>query len=274
MNKRYQLAVIGSGSGGREAALLAARNGLRVGLIEKDTLGGTCLHRGCYSVRALRACAEVAEMTSKSSRFGFSITDSEPGLPAWISAQRRVSARLTHELKNQLEKAGVEILFGQGSLFETDQIRLTPSRAEEEIVEADYIILATGSRPEFDANARGPKFLNSDQLLTKTEFPRHLLIIGGGYIGCEFASIFRALGSMVTLVEKQSRLLPDWDADASAHLLQRLRESGVNVVLGEEVNVERVPHNLGTPLQMEVGDLTINPDLLLIATGRLPNVEN
>ena len=171
MNKRYQLAVIGSGSGGREAAMTAARNGLRVGLIERDTLGGTCLHRGCYSVRALRACAEVAEMTSKSSRFGVSITDSDAGLPAWISAQRRVSARLTQGLRHQLEKAGVEILFGQGSLFEADQIRLTPSRAEEEIVQADYIILATGSRPEFDAHATGQNSSTAINYLPKPSCP-------------------------------------------------------------------------------------------------------
>ena len=273
MNKRYQLAVIGSGSGGREAALLAARNGLRVGLIEKDTLGGTCLHRGCYSVRALRACAEVAEMTSKSSRFGFSMTDSEPGLPAWISAQRRVSARLTHELQNQLEKAGVEILFGNGSLFETDQIRLTPSRAEEEIVEADYIILATGSRPEFDAHALGPKFVNSDQLLTKTELPRHLLIIGGGYIGCEFASIFRALGSTVTLVEKRNRLLSNWDESLGDFIAAALRSSAVDLHLGFELDVERLG-SANPDQELTLGDgRRIRPDCVLVAIGRRPNVE-
>jgi pyruvate/2-oxoglutarate dehydrogenase complex dihydrolipoamide dehydrogenase (E3) component len=106
-------------------------------------------------------------------------------------------------------------------------------------------VTATGSRPWFFAPAE-TNLLNSDQLLEVTEIPGHLLVIGGGYIGCEFASNFRALGSIVTLVEKESRILPDWDADASAHLLQSLREAGVNVVLGEEVNVDRIPRNPGT----------------------------
>ncbi len=180
MNRHYQLVVIGSGSGGREAALLAARNDIRVCLIEREALGGTCLHRGCYSVRALRACAEVAKETSKGTRFGLEITDSDAGLPAWIGAQRRVSARLTQGLRNQLEKAGVEILFGQGSLVEANQVRLTTSRGEAEILQADYTALATGSRPEFDGHAIHPIFVNSDELLKKTELPHHLLIIGGG----------------------------------------------------------------------------------------------
>jgi dihydrolipoamide dehydrogenase len=272
MNRRYQLVVVGSGSGGREAALLAARNGLRVGLIEKDALGGTCLHHGCYSVRALRACAEAAKVTS-SSRFGLEIKDSDAGLPAWISAQRRVSARLTQELKHQLKRAGVEILFGQGSLFETDQVRLTPSRGEEEIVEADYIILATGSRPEFEANALGPKFVNSDQLLTKNELPRHLLIIGGGYVGCEFASIFRALGSTVTLVEKRQRLLSSWDESVGDFIGTALRSSGVDLHLGFESDMSRLGL-ANAEQEFTLGDgRRIRPDCVLVAIGRRPNVE-
>jgi dihydrolipoamide dehydrogenase len=115
--------------------------------------------------------------------------------------------------------------------------------------------------------------LNSDQLLQITEIPSHLLIVGGGYIGCEFASIFRDLGSIVTLVEKKTRLLADWDESASVHLLQSLRQAGVNVILGKEVNLEHVVQKPGVSLQVEVGDLTITPDVTLLATGRLPNIE-
>jgi len=115
--------------------------------------------------------------------------------------------------------------------------------------------------------------LNSDQLLQITEIPSHLLIVGGGYIGCEFASIFRDLGSIVTLVEKKTRLLADWDESASVHLLQSLRQAGVNVILGKEVNLEHVVQKPGRSLQVEVGDLTITPDVTLLATGRLPNIE-
>lgn len=273
MNKHYQVAVIGSGSGGREAALSAARNGLRVAMIEKDALGGTCLHSGCYSVRALRACAEAAKMTSKSSKFGLEITDSEADLPAWITAQRRVSTRLTQELNNQLERAGVEILFGQASLLDANHLRVTNSRGEEQLVEADYIILATGSRPAFGGHALGPKFVNSDQLIKQSELPRHLLIIGGGYIGCEFASIFRALGSNVTLVEKCGRLLPDWDESVGDFIVSTLRASGVEVHLEFELEVPR--SDLADPdHEFWLGDgRGIRPNCVLVAIGRKPNVE-
>ena len=274
MNRRYQLAVIGSGSGGKEAALSAARNGLRVGLIEKDALGGTCLHSGCYSVRALRGCAEAAKIASKSSKFGLEFANSEAGLPAWITAQRRVAARLTQELNHQLERAGVEILFGQASLIGTDQIRIVTSRGEEELVEADYIILATGSRPAFGGQTLGPKFVNSDQLLKQSELPRHLLIIGGGYIGCEFASIFRALGSNVTLVEKCRRLLPDWDESIGDAIATALRSSGVDLHLGFELNVPRLDlADADQEFRLSDGR-GIRPNCVLVAIGRKPNVDN
>ena len=274
MNRRYQLAVIGSGSGGREAALVAARNNLRVGLIEKDALGGTCLHSGCYSVRALRACADFAKGTSKSARFGLAITDSEAGLPAWITAQRRVSARLTQELKNQLARGGVEILFGQGSLIGANQIRVTNSRGGEDLVEADYIILATGSRPAFSGQASDRIFVNSDQLLRRSELPSDLLIVGGGYIGCEFASIFRALGANVTLVEKSQRLLPEWDESVGDFIGTALRSSGVDVQLGFEFNVPKLGLK-DAEREFTLGDgRQIRPSCVLIAIGRRPNIEN
>jgi pyruvate/2-oxoglutarate dehydrogenase complex dihydrolipoamide dehydrogenase (E3) component len=166
--------------------------------------------------------------------------DSQVGLPAWITAQRRSSARLTQEHKNQLARAGVEILFGQGSFTETNQIRLTTGRGEEELAEADYIILATGSRPAFGGQALGPKFVNSDQLLGQSELPRYLLIVGGGYIGCEFASIFRTLGSNLTMVEKRERLLPDWDESIGDFLGAALRSSGVDLHLGCELEMPRL----------------------------------
>ena len=106
MNMRYQLAVIGSGSGGREAALVAAQNGLRVVLIEKEALGGTCLHRGFYCLRALRACAEAAREGSKHPNVCAAQT--EANLPEWITTQRKVSARLTQALNRQLKDAGVQ----------------------------------------------------------------------------------------------------------------------------------------------------------------------
>ncbi|PWT80578.1 MAG: hypothetical protein C5B58_11265 [Acidobacteria bacterium] len=274
MKKHYQLAVIGAGSGGREAALMAAKEGLNVLLVEKDTLGGTCLHRGCYPVRALRACAEATKDRQRGAKYGLENSGTPIGFEKWLTVQRRVSARLTQEVNNQLEKAGVTTRFANAALTAPNQLRIASSHGEVDQINADYIVLATGSRPSFDQFRPGLHYLNSDGLLARTEVPGHLLVVGGGYIGCEFASIFRSLGSVVTLVEKEDRLLPNWDASLGAYLEACLRSAGVNIQLGYEINVP-VPGELleERELTLKTGTRII-PDLVLVATGRRPNVEN
>ncbi len=274
MNTHHQLAVIGSGSGGMEAALVAAQNGIRVVLIEKETLGGTCLHRGFYSLKALRACAEAAKERSKSTKFGLEVADLENRLTDWINVQKRVSASLTQRLNNQLERAGIEIRFGRASLAEAGRISLTTSRGGTEFIEANYIILATGSRPKLNTDVQEQWLVSSDELLMRSTLPRHLLIVGGGYVGCEFASIFRSLGSEVTLVEKRGRLLPKWDESVADYIAGSLRSSGVNVNLGFEVDIA---HHQGTSEEARfvlADQRQITPDLVLAATGRRPNVED
>ena len=274
MKKHYQLAVVGAGSGGREAALVAAKEGLNVLLVEKDTLGGTCLHHGCYSVRALRACAEATKDRERGAKYGLENSGTPVGFEKWLTVQRRVSARLTQEVNNQLEKAGVTIRFANASLTAPDQLRIASSHGEVDQIKADYTVLATGSQPSFDQFQPGSHYVNSEGLLARTEIPGHLLIVGGGYIGCEFASIFRSLGSVVTLVEKEDRLLPNWDASLGAYLEACLRSAGVNIQLGYEIDVP-APGEL-----LEESELTlkagtrISPDLVLVATGRRPNVED
>jgi dihydrolipoamide dehydrogenase len=269
----YEIAVIGSGSAGKEAALLAAQQGRRVVVIEKETLGGTCFHRGCFAIRTLRACADAFHNRLFASRYGIDLDQTRIKATGWAKVRRRVSSQLAEQLNEQLQRANVSIRFGRATFLDDKSLRLFDAYGHWTELTAEQIVIATGSRPRFFAPAE-TNLLNSDQLLQITEIPGHLLIIGGGYVGCEFASIFRALGSLVTIVEKQDRLLPDWDESASTHLLQSLRQAGVNVVLGEEVKVERVPPKPGIPLPVEVGNLTIKPDLLLIATGRNPNVED
>jgi dihydrolipoamide dehydrogenase len=271
VKKHYQLAVIGSGSGGREAAFVAAQNGLKALLIEKDTLGGTCLHRGYYSIRALRACAEAANDTYLSAKFGIEIASAETGFEKWLSIQRRVSARLTQELKNQLDRAGVEIRFATASFTQANELCLRSRSGETESIEADYFILATGSRPAFDA--LGSYYVNSDNLLTQAWVPGHLLIVGGGYIGCEFAAIFRSLGFKVTLVEKRRCLLADWELLLGDYIASNLRSAGVEVHLGREIDLPNPSVANSKPALGLDSETQIKPDLVLVATGRRPNVE-
>ena len=274
VKKHYQLAVVGAGSGGREAALVAAKEGLNVLLIEKDTLGGTCLHHGCYPVRALRACAEATKDRQRGAKYGLENTGTPVGFEKWLTVQRRVSARVTQEVNNQLEKAGVSVRFAKASLTDSNQIHIASSHGEVDQIKADYIVVATGSRPTFDQFRPGSRYVNSDGLLARTEIPGHLLIVGGGYIGCEFASIFRSLGSVVTLVEKEDRLLPNWDASLGTYLEACLRSAGVNIHLRYEMDLPIPGELLEEPELTVKAGTRITPDLVLVATGRKPNVED
>jgi dihydrolipoamide dehydrogenase len=133
--------------------------------------------------------------------------------------------------------------------------------------------LATGSRPDF-SSSHGSRFFNSDDLIARVYPPSHLFIIGGGYVGCEFASIYRALGCRVTLVEERERLLPAWDASVGELVAGELSANGVEVHTGRKVEVEKVPQEDGYPIFTEPDGDEISPDLVLVATGRRPNVES
>jgi dihydrolipoamide dehydrogenase len=273
VKKHYQLAVVGSGSGGREASLAAAKEGLKVLLVEKNALGGTCLHHGYYPVRALRACVEATRDRQLSSKFGLESTEEPVGLEKWLTVQRRVSSRLTQEVNNQLEKSGIAVQFGKALLTAPNELQIADSQGDVEQIKADYIVLATGSRPAFDRIRSGSHYVNSDDLLARTTVPRHLLVVGGGYVGCEFASIFRSLGSVVTLVEKENRLLPNWDSTLGEYITASLRSVGVRIQLGREMDLPISGQLFDEPeLKLENGSQE-TPDLVLVVTGRKPNVE-
>jgi dihydrolipoamide dehydrogenase len=273
-HQSYQVAVIGSGAGGRAAALLAAREGLRVVVVEKDALGGTSCHRGYYPMRALRACAEALKESSQSHRFGFDTSQAPPHLDHWHYVRQRVSGRLAQELGDQLRRAAIDIRFGSGSLVNANTIRVENMHGETEFLNTDYLVLATGSRPDFNSQTLETKFVNSDQLLRWTTLPRRLLIVGGGYIGCEFASIFCALGTTVTLFEKRERLLPDWDESIGDYIATKLRSSGVQMHLGQELEWQYPGENSGEPVFGTASGVVEPSDLVLIATGRRPNTDN
>ena len=234
-SKSYQVAVIGSGAGGGQAAIRAARNGLRVVLVESDGLGGTSFHRGIIRCGVSRLCRGGKRSFEKIKRRA---NKAVPNRSARLDeCQRRLSGRLARELQSALDKAGIDVLFGHASLADANTIRVKSRSRELEVLHADYIVVATGSRPAFDGDTLGPKFINIDQLLPRADLPKRLLIVGGGFIGCEMASIFRSLGSAVTLIEK-GRLFADWDGLISASIARSLHSSGVDLHFGQELDLQ------------------------------------
>ena len=160
--------------------------------------------------------------------------------------------------------------FGRGEIFDPHTVVITDELGKKETVSGDNIVLATGSRPSFPGNEKA-SILNSDQFLQSTLTPNTLLVIGGGYIGCELAAIYRARKVKVTLAEAESRLLPTWDEDIGKRMQKVLEEAGVEVLLNEKVTLPDV--NSDTPTRFTLKGVNISPALTLVTVGRTPNVE-
>jgi dihydrolipoamide dehydrogenase len=269
MAKNYQLAIIGSGSGGRAASLLAARNGLRTALIERDKIGGTCFHSGCYAVLSLQASAREFRDHWRSGRFGNRVELFRETLGDWMRTQSNVSSRLVDDLRTELEQSGIDLYHGYGQFCDERTIQIADPSGPIKTIVADNTIVATGSRPRF-ANNSAPRLVNSDQLLRIQSLPEQLVIIGAGYVGCEFASIYRTLGCAVTIVEQADRVLPRWEPEAGQRVRQALEMRGVSVQTQRQIALEQIEQfeeGVRVP-----GNPAIETDLVLVATGRQPNL--
>ena len=269
-HQHYQLAVIGSGSGGREATLLAARKGLQTALIEGGKIGGACFHNGCYAVRALQACAHQFRDNLRSGRFGNHVDLLKTTLDDWMVAQQKASSRLTDAFRTELSDLQVDLIEGYAEFLGDRLIQVLGAGGSRTTVTADNVIVATGSRPGFHASStRG--VVNSDELLRMPSLPKRLVIIGAGYIGCEFASIYRTLGCAVTLIEKENRVLPSWESEAGERVAQALVRQGVTVLLNQRISLDQIDSILKGVWIGGPGDHRVETDLILMATGRIPN---
>ena len=273
----YQIVIVGSGAGGAEAALLAARRGAQgVLLIEKDLLGGGALHAGTIPMRSLLGSVR----TLRRLRGAGSVDGgADARLSHWVNRQQRTVATLASQLRCELRAAGVEIVRGEATLLGEGRLRI----AQEDrpghtgrTVQAAQIILATGSKPR-DSERVWPESAvgNSLRFISLAEAPFRILIIGGGHIGCEFARIYNALGAEVTLAEKAARLLPEMDREAGEYLEREFERHGIRVLLGEAARA--VWGNISTDFavaRMESTGKDLSFEKILVATGRAPNVSD
>lgn len=269
----YQVAVIGSGSAGRAAALCSANQGLRTVLIEKDRIGGSAFHSGCYAVTGLLGCARQFRDSQRSDRFGNETDGLQAKLEDWRAAQSSAATLLAQAFETELKGLHVDFYQGLAHIIADQTLEIERASGSRLTIQTDNIVVATGSRPKYPGTSH-PKLVNSDQLLKMTSCPRRLAIIGGGHIGCEFASIYRTLGSEVTLIERQSQLLPSWEPDAAKQVSAALQAHGVTLWLNRDVTSDHILSK-GEILQITSPDSTVvEADLILFANGRRPNVES
>ena len=261
----YDLVVLGGGSGGYACALRAAELGKRVALIEKDRVGGTCLHRGCIPTKALLHAAEIADHARDSASFGVLSTFEGIDVPGVLSYKNSVVDRLWKGLQSTIASRKIDTIEGSGRLQSPTQVRVGDA-----VYEAEHVVLATGSEPKSlpGLEIDGERVINSDHALQLDRVPGSVVILGGGVIGVEFASVWRSFGAEVTIVEMLPQLVPLED-ETSAKLLQRaFRRRGIRFELG--TRFESVKYtDTGVSVSL-AGGKTLEADLLLVAVGRGP----
>lgn len=267
----YDVLVIGAGSGGYVAAIRAAQLGAKAAVIEERELGGTCLNRGCIPTKALVESARVLKLAERAGEFGVSCGHVAPDYARMLQRKREVVEKLVKGLQGLLKKNKVDIITGRGRLINRNTVEVTK---ESKITRAtgESIIIATGSEPlrlqgfPFDGNT----VITSDEALELDQPPKSILIVGGGYIGAEFAGIFHGLGVEVTIVEMMEQLLPRSDADLAKELFRAFKKSGMSIHLGTKVESVEVTGKKRAACKLSNGK-EVSTETILVSVGRSLN---
>jgi len=240
--KRYDVAILGAGPGGYVCALDCARLGLKTALIEARELGGTCLNRGCIPTKTLLHSAEVYREALEAAKFGVSATDVSFDYSVANARREKVVSQSRTGIKNLEKAAGVDVLFGRGVLTSATTIRVEPTAssaadAEPFEIEAAKIVVATGANPSRPPipGLDSPEVWTSDELLTASALPESAVIVGGGVIGVEFATLLAALGKKVTILEGAPGILLAVDPELTKLLARQFKKWKIDVKTGVKV---------------------------------------
>jgi dihydrolipoamide dehydrogenase len=268
-DSRTDLVILGGGSGGYACALRAAELGLSVTLVEKDKLGGTCLHRGCIPTKALLHAAEVADAAREGDQIGVKSSLAGIDMAGVNSYKDGVVGRLYKGLQGLVTSRGVSYVAGSGT-FVTSGGGAGAVEVNGDRHVGEHVVLATGSYARSLPGLEiGGRIITSDQALTLDEVPQRVVVLGGGVIGVEFASVWRSFGAEVTVVEALPRLVPNEDEFASKQLERAFRRRKIAAKMGVKFTGADQTDD-GVTVKLESGE-TLEADLLLVAVGRGPN---
>ena len=257
--------ILGGGSGGYACALRSAELGLSVILIDKDKLGGTCLHRGCIPTKALLHAAEVADSSRESENFGVVSTFEGIDMPKVNEYRDGVVARLYKGLQGLIKSRNVTFVEGAGTLVDSQTIEVDGVKYT-----GKNVVLATGSYAKSIPGLEiSGSIMTSDQALNLDYVPKSVIVLGGGVIGVEFASVWKSFGADVTIVEGLPHLVPNEDEAVSKALERAYRKRGINFILGTKF-ASASHSDSGVDVTLEDGK-AISAELLLVAVGRGPN---
>lgn len=286
MAQEYDLVVLGGGTGGYVAAIRASKLGLKTAIVEKRELGGTCLHRGCIPSKALLRSAEVFRQTKEADQYG--ITTETPTLNFTKVQERKQSIvdTLHKGVQGLMKKGKIDVYEGFGrilgpSIFSptAGTISVEMNNGEEnEMLIPKNVLVATGSNPKSlpGLEIDGDFVMSSDEALHMEELPESIVIVGGGVIGIEWASMLADFGVEVTVLEYLPHILPTEDEDISKEMLKQMEKKGVNIVTSAKVLPDTIQKDDGITIQAEVAGETVSyeADRMLVSVGRSANVKN
>jgi dihydrolipoyl dehydrogenase len=275
---KYDLVIIGSGPGGYVAAIRAGQYGLKTLVVEKDGyLGGTCLHIGCIPTKVLLHHAEIYDDFKNAEEFGFSVKDVKVNWPAILARKDKIVKKHTQGIAFLFKKSKVEVMQGWGRIAGPGRVSVEKDGKTTE-VETNYTILATGSDarslPGVEIDEK--TILSNRGMLTVPEIPKTLVVVGGGAVGVEFASIYRTFGTEVTLVEMLPRIVPLEDEEVSAELEKSFKKKGIRVETQARVeSVKKEGKGVAVVFTDKSGaSQKLAAERVLIAVGRRPLTEN
>ncbi len=281
---RYDVVIIGSGPGGYVAAIHAAQSGLDTAIVEREPterLGGTCLLRGCIPTKAMLHTADVVDEIRHGDEIGIEVGDADVSMDKMHAYKERVVQKNAGGVQYLMKKNDIDVHFGHGRIAEGKNVSVEDADGETTTLETDKIVLATGSSclhlPFIDMEP--DRVLDSDAILELEEIPDHLVVIGAGAVGTEFASVFLRYGSEVTIVEMQDHVLPAEDEDVSEEARSCFEEQGMTVLTSSKVtDVDADEDGVELVVETDDGDdvssQTLEASHLLVAAGRQPETDD
>jgi dihydrolipoamide dehydrogenase len=261
----FDLVILGGGSGGYAAALRGAQLGLSIALIEADKLGGTCLHRGCIPTKALLHAGEIADGTREASHFGINATFNSIDMAGVNSYKDGVITKLHKGLQGLVKSRNITFIEGHGKLVAKDTVEVNGTKYT-----GKNIVLATGSYAKTlpGLEIDGKRVMTSEHAIKLDYVPKSVIVLGGGVIGCEFASVWKSFGAEVTIIEGLPHLVALEDESSSKQLERAYRKRGINFELGVRFKSHAVTAD-GVTITLEDGK-TFSAEVLLVAVGRGP----
>jgi len=277
-NLSYDVVVIGAGPGGYVSAIRASQLGLKVAVVEKQWLGGVCLNVGCVPSKALLKNAELAHtLRERTAEFGVSFDNLKLDFSVAVKRSRDVSKRLTTGVNALMRKNKIDVIMGTAKLLAKNKISVTNAEGQVQEVSAKNIIVATGAYSMSIPGVAidGERILSYSEAILQTTRPENVIIIGGGAIGVEFATVWNGYGSKVTIVEMLPHILPAEDEEVANELAKIYTKRGVQILTGTRVlSVERSDKGVKVKVSGADGEKVLEADQALVAIGFKPNTAN